>query len=71
MFPPKIPRKFPQASVSSSVIDGGKAAKLMAGSALYSGRDRAMVGVVWVWMGVDVGVGVGRCPKVFSVYHTP
>ncbi|CAM9757396.1 unnamed protein product [Ectocarpus sp. 8 AP-2014] len=31
------------ASVSSGVVDGGKAAKLMAGSSLYSGRDRAML----------------------------
>lgn len=29
--------------MSSAVVDGGKAAKLMAGSALYSGRNRAMV----------------------------
>lgn len=36
---------FSQASVSSGVVDGGKAAKLMAGSSLYSGRDRAMVRV--------------------------
>lgn len=34
--------------MSSGVVDGGKAAKLMAGSALYSGRDRAMVRVCLV-----------------------
>lgn len=62
-----LPGNSPQASVSSSVIDGGTAAKLMAGSALYSGRDRAMVGFGcacgWVWMWAW-GLGVGGASHV-------